>query len=257
MNVVITGASSGIGKACAKKFISEGHRVFSLSRRECDIQAVTSIKCDITDKKQVENALSQIDSIDILINNAGYGISGAVEFTDSDEIKSQFELNFFAQIALTQAALQKIKISGGKIIFISSAASVFSIPFQSFYSASKASVESVAFALNNELKMFGVSVGCIRLGDIKTGFTDAREKSLKGDDIYKGLISRSVSVMEKDETNGMEPSEVANAIYKICLKKKLPLVNTVGAEYKLLCLLQKFLPTGAVNELVGKIYMKK
>lgn len=257
MNVVITGASSGIGRACAEKFAENGCTVYSLSRRECDITGVTSIKCDITDSQQIKSAISQIDKIDILINNAGFGISGAVEFTDTAEMKAQFELNFFAQIEVTKAALPKLKESRGKILFISSAASVFSIPFQAFYSASKSAVESVAFAMRNELKMFGVSVGCVRLGDIKTGFTGAREKSFKGDDVYNGLISRSVSVMENDETNGMDPKDIAAAIFKICAHKKLPLVSVAGLQYKFLCSLQKILPASAVNELVGKLYMKK
>lgn len=257
MNVVITGASSGIGRACAEKFTESGYKVYSLSRRECDISGVTSIKCDITDSQQIKSAISQIDKIDILINNAGFGVSGAVEFIETAEMKSQFELNFFAQIEVTKAALPKLKASRGKILFVSSAASIFSIPFQSFYSASKAAVEAAAFALKNELKMFGVSVGCVRLGDIKTGFTSAREKSFKGDDVYKGLISRSVSVMENDETNGMDPKDIAAAIFKICTRKKLPLVSVVGLQYKFLCSLQKILPASAVNELVGKLYMKK
>lgn len=257
MDVVITGASSGIGRACAEKFTKCGCKVYSLSRRECDIKGVTSIKCDITDPTQIKSATDRIDKMDLLINNAGFGISGAAEFTDYDEMKSQFDLNFFAQVEVTKAALPKLKKSRGKILFISSAASVFSIPFQSFYSASKASVEAIAFAMRNELKMFGVSVGCVRLGDIKTGFTSAREKNFKGDDIYKGLISRSVSVMEKDEANGMKPCDIANAVYKICTRKKLPLVTTVGLQYKILCSLQKILPASAVNELVGKLYMKK
>ena len=257
MNVVITGASSGIGRACAEKFAENGCTVYSLSRRECDIKGVTSIKCDITDSQQIKSAISQIDKIDILINNAGFGISGAVEFTDTAEMKAQFELNFFAQIEVTKAALPKLKESRGKILFISSAASVFFIPFQAFYSASKSAVESVAFAMRNELKMFGVSVGCVRLGDIKTGFTGAREKSFKGDDVYNGLISRSVSVMENDETNGMDPKDIAAVIFKICAHKKLPPVSVAGLQYKFLCSLQKILPASAVNELVGKLYMKK
>ena len=257
MTVVITGASSGIGKETAMAFLKNGDKVYCLSRRPCDLNGIINIKCDITDENQVESAFEEIETIDLLINNAGFGISGAVEYTELSEMKSQFELNFFAQICVTQCALQKLKQSKGKIIFVSSAASVFSIPFQSFYSATKASIESLTAALRNELKMFGVQVGCVRLGHIKTGFTAAREKSFKGDEAYNGMISRSVSVMEKDETNGMPPSAVAKTILKISSKKNLPLVTTVGAQYKFLCFLSKILPGGIVNKLVGSIYMPK
>lgn len=257
MTVVITGASSGIGKETAMAFLKNGDKVYCLSRRPCDLNGIINIKCDITDENQVESAFEEIETIDLLINNAGFGISGAVEYTELSEMKSQFELNFFAQICVTQCALQKLKQSKGKIIFVSSAASVFSIPFQSFYSATKASIESLTAALRNELKMFDVQVGCVRLGDIKTGFTAAREKSFKGDEAYNGMISRSVSVMEKDETNGMPPSAVAKTILKISSKKKLPLVTTVGAQYKFLCFLSKILPSAIVNKLVASIYMPK
>ena len=243
MTVVITGASSGIGKETAMAFLKNGDKVYCLSRRPCDLNGIINIKCDITDENQVESAFEEIETIDLLINNAGFGISGAVEYTELSEMKSQFELNFFAQICVTQCALQKLKQSKGKIIFVSSAASVFSIPFQSFYSATKASIESLTAALRNELKMFGVQVGCV--------------KSFKGDEAYNGMISRSVSVMEKDETNGMPPSAVAKTILKISSKKNLPLVTTVGAQYKFLCFLSKILPGGIVNKLVGSIYMPK
>lgn len=255
MTVVITGATSGIGLATAEKFIEMGHTVYSLSRRECSVDGVISIKCDITDKTMLENAVKRIDRVDVLINNAGFGISGAVEFTTEEEMKSQFELNYFAQISVTNAFLPKLKESKGAIIFTSSAAAVFSIPFQSFYSATKAAVESMCCALANELKMFGVRVGCVRLGDIKTGFTAAREKSFAGDDVYQGKISKSVAVMEHDEQNGMSPSTVADVIYKLSLKKSIPVVTTVGIQYKFLCGLAKILPVNTVNRLIGKIYI--
>lgn len=257
MTVVITGASSGIGKATAEAFVGAGHSVYSLSRTKCGVEGVVTVPCDITDSEQVKSAIGKIDEIDILINNAGFGISGAVEFTEMSEMKGQFELNFFATVAVTREAMPKLKASHGKVIFISSAASVFSIPFQSFYSATKSAVESVAFALKNELKAFHVQVGVVRLGDIKTNFTAKRQKSFKGDDVYGGMISRSVAVMEHDEQNGMSPATVGKAVLKVATKKKLKLVTTVGAQYKFLCALSKVLPQSLINTVVGAMYMPK
>lgn len=257
MVAVITGASGGIGKATAKAFVTAGYDVICLSRRPCDVDGVTSIPCDITKENDIDSAFEKIEKINVLVNNAGFGISGAAEFTLMDEIRSQFELNVFAHIAVTQKALPKLKESRGKVIFVSSAASVFSIPFQSFYSATKASVESLTCALHNELEMFGVQVGAVRLGDIKTGFTGARQKSFVGDDVYGGVIGRSVAVMEHDEQTGMSPDAVAAAILKMAQKKKMPLLKTVGIQYKFLCFLSKILPLSAVNKIVGKMYMPK
>ncbi|MCC8015890.1 MAG: SDR family NAD(P)-dependent oxidoreductase [Clostridiales bacterium] len=178
MVAVITGASGGIGRETADELVKAGYDVVCLSRTPCGNEKVKSIKCDITDRKQAENAFAQIEKIDLLINNAGFGVSGSVEFTDMAEIRAQFELNYFALVSIVQCALPMLRKSGGRIINISSAASVFSIPFQSFYSATKASVESLTLALNNELKQFGVSSCAVRLGDVKTGFTAARKKIL-------------------------------------------------------------------------------
>ncbi len=220
MVAVITGASSGIGKETARLFAAKGWQVICLSRTPCNIKRVKSIRCDITKQEDINTAFSQIESIDLLINNAGFGVSGCAEFMEMSEIRNQFELNFFAHIAVTKAALPMLRKSKGKIIFTSSASAIFSIPFQSFYSATKSAIESLACALANELKAFGISVCAVRLGDVKTGFTAARQKDFAGDDIYGGVISRSVSVMENDEIHGMEPEEIAVAIMRVAQKKE-------------------------------------
>lgn len=257
MVAVITGASGGIGRETARVLIEKGWRVICLQRRSCDVPGTISIKCDITNQAEIEAAFARIEQIDLLINNAGFGVSGCVEYTDMAEIRKQFELNFFAHVAVTKAALPKLHESRGRVLFISSAASVFSIPFQSFYSATKSAVESVSLALGNELKAFGIQTCAVRLGDVKTGFTAARQKDFAGDDVYAGAIARSVAVMENDEKNGMRPEAVAAAIVKIALKKRLPAVATVGGKYKVFCLLQKLLPAGLVNRIVGMMYMPK
>lgn len=257
MVAVITGASGGIGRETARVLLQKGWQVICLQRHDCDVKGAQNIKCDITKQAEIDAAFAKIDQIDLLINNAGFGVSGCVEYTDMREIRAQFELNFFAHIAVTKAALPKLRESRGRIVFISSAASVFSIPFQSFYSATKAAQEAVSFALLNELKPFGISACAIRLGDVKTGFTAARQKDFAGDDVYGGAIARSVAVMESDETNGMRPEYVAQQIVRIAQKKRLPAVATVGGKYKVFCLLQKILPAGLVNKIVGMMYMPK
>ena len=257
MTAVITGASSGIGKATAKKLIDNGYKTYNLSRTPCGVDGVISIKCDITKEEDVKAAFEQIESVDLLINNAGFGIAGAIEMTDDSDIQRQFELNFFAQIRVIRHALPKLRESRGRIINISSAASVFPIPFQSFYSATKASVESMSAALRNELKGTGVWVGSLRLGDVRTGFTAARVKNTSDGGIYGNKISKSIAVMERDEQNGMPPEKIASAILMAAKKRRLPLVTTVGVKYKLLCLLNRLLPQGAVNALIGKIYIPR
>lgn len=254
MIAVVTGASSGIGKATASALLAAGYTVFCLSRTPCPLAGVQSIACDITNTTDIARAFAQIDHLDLLVNNAGFGISGAVEFTDAEDMQRQFALNFFAQVAVIQAALPLLKQSHGRILNVSSAAAIFPIPFQSFYSASKAAIESLTGALRLELAPFGVEVCALRLGDVQTGFTTARQKSFRGDDLYGGAIARSLAVMEKDEQTGMSPAVIAKAIVKTAGQAKLPPIKTVGAKYKLFCLLAKGLPTSAVHALIRKIY---
>lgn len=258
--VAITGGSSGIGLATAQHFASQGWKVYNLSRRPAQRQNISDIAVDVTEEAAVQSAFAQIreeaGQLDLLINNAGYGISGAVEFTQLEEAKGQFDVNFFGVVTCIQAALPLLRQSQGRIICISSAAAVFAIPFQSFYSASKAAVNILVNALANELKPFGVSVCALQLGDVKTDFTGTRVKSLAGDEIYGGAIQRSVAVMEKDEQGGMAPEKIAGAVYRIAQRSRIKPLYTIGIKYKLFILLNKLLPNRFVNWLVGKLYIK-
>lgn len=255
----ITGASSGIGLETASYFAAKGWTVFNLSRRPSNLEGVVDLKVDVTEAEAVTAAFAEIRSagpLDLLVNNAGYGISGAVEYTEPDEARRQFEVNFFGVLNCIKAALPLLKETKGRIINISSAAAIFPIPFQSFYSASKAAVNSLSLALANELKAFNVSVSALQLGDTKTGFTAARAKSARGDEIYGGAITRSVGVMEKDEQKGMAPQKIAAFIHKTACRRRAKPLYTVGAQYKLLALFNKVLPNSLVNTIIGKMYVK-
>lgn len=259
--VVISGASSGIGRALSEIFVKDGYKVYNLSRRPSDVNGVISIKTDVTDEQSVIDAFAEIEreseSVDIVVANAGFGISGAIEFTDTEEAKRQLDVNFFGVLNVIKAAMPALRKSRGRIMATSSVAAVYAIPFQSFYSASKASVTMMMSALANEVRSFGVSACSVMLGDTKTGFTDAREKLHKGDDVYGGAISRSVAVMEHDERHGAPAEKVAEKIAKIAKRKKVKNKYVIGFTYKILASLDKLLPAGVVNRLVGTIYIKK
>ncbi|MBQ7499492.1 MAG: SDR family NAD(P)-dependent oxidoreductase [Clostridia bacterium] len=254
---VVTGASSGIGLALAKKYLSEGWKVYGLCRTRVPEDGIITVKCDVTDEESVAAAFAKIDKIDLLICNAGCGISGAIEFTEPEDLRRQFDVVFFGTDRCVRQAVPKLRASKGKVICISSVAAVYSIPFQSYYSAAKSSVNAYAAALANELRRFGVSVCAVMLGDAKTGFTDSRRKSEKGDDVYGGSISASVAVMEKDERGGMDPDVIARRIYKISLKKRMPPRKTIGAVYKIFVFLGRILPVSAQNFIISKMYVKK
>lgn len=222
--VIVTGGSSGIGRCTASALKENGCIVYEFSRRNIPMESVTHLSVDVTDEDAVNAAVQQViqkeAKIDAVINCAGFGISGAVEFTSMEQAKAQFDVNFFGTVNVNKAVLPFMRRQGkGHIVNISSVAAVAHIPFQTFYSASKAAVSSYSYALANEVKPYGIHVTVVELGDICTGFTKARQKSILGDDEYGGRISRSVSQMEHDEQNGMDPARIGRHIADIVEKK--------------------------------------
>lgn len=256
--LLISGGSSGIGKATVELFVSKGWEVFELSRHGQSSEHVIHVDCDVTKVKSVQTAvktvLSLTDHLDVVISNAGYGISGAIEFTDPKEAHQQLEVNFFGAMNLTQAVLPQLRKQGhGRIIFTSSVAAVLSIPYQSFYSISKAAINSFALALQNEVRSFGIKVSVLMPGDVATGFTAARVKSETGNEVY-GNLHKAVEAMEKDEQSGMRPIQMARCLYRIATSRCPHPQYVGGALYQLFCILDRLLPKRFVNWVVGKLY---
>ena len=236
--VLITGGSSGIGKNAALALVKAGCTVYEMSRKDSvGLEGVRHIRGDVTDETQAAAAVREVvereGRLDVLINNAGFGISGAVEFTPPSEAREQ---------------------GGGRIVCMSSVAAPIAIPFQAYYSASKAAVRTYCLALHEEVRPYGVEICVIMPGDIATGFTAARAKSAEGDDVYGGRISRSVAVMEHDEQTGMTAEFAGRFVAKIATKKGHKPVVTMGGKYKVFVFLTRLLSTRLMTFLVGKIY---
>lgn len=257
---VITGGSSGIGLATADRLAGQGYTVYELSRSGGDRPGIRHLSADVTDEAAVQDALhaviEQAGRIDLAVSNAGFGISGATEYTPIDDAKRLFDVNFFGAAAFARAALPYLRATRGRLIFVGSVAGLVSIPFQSYYSASKAALTSLCDAIRNEVRPFGVTACCVMPGDVHTGFTDARDRLADGDDIYGGRIERSVAVMEKDEKNGMPPDAVARVICRAAAKKRVAPLYTAGTSYKLLVFLMRLLPRSLCNYIVGLLYAR-
>lgn len=258
---IITGGTSGIGKCTAEAMRQKGYAVYELSRRETGVAGFVHIPTDVTKPEMVDAAIADVlrqeDHIDVLINNAGFGVSGAVEFTEPAAAKKQLEVNFFGMVNVCHAVLPVMRGAGhGRIVNLSSVAGVVPIPFQTYYSASKAAINSYTMALANEVKPFGVQVCAVMPGDIRTGFTAAREKSQAGDDVYHGRIARSVAGMEHDEQTGMSPEAAGAYIASVATRRSVKPLRSIGLKYKFFCVLAKLLPVRTLNWLVGLIYAK-
>ena len=258
---IVTGGTSGIGAAAAKTLAQKyGYTVYVFSRHDYTSELVKHIKCDVSKEEEAIEAVNQVlaeaGELDLVINCAGMGISGAIEYTELDDARRQFDINFFGMVNINKACMAHLRKTKGRIVNISSVAAAVPIPFQSYYSASKAAINSYSLALANELKPFGVSVCAVMPGDTATGFTAARSKSNLGDDIYQGRIRRSVSKMEKDEQSGMTAQKAGEIIASVALRNRLPYLYTIGISYKLVSFLMKILPVNLSQKLIFQLYAR-
>lgn len=256
--VVITGASKGIGRATAEKFISEGYRAYDLSRSGKDFEGCKHIFCDVTDYESMKNAINQIltesGRIDVAISNAGMGISGSVEGHSPQQIEKQISINMTGSCYFANLVLEAIRKSKGRLLFLSSLASEVPIPFQALYSMTKSGIKTLAMALDNEIKPSGARVCAVMPGDLATNFTASRIKNEMEDAFYHSRVNESVSKMEEDEQSGKGPEIIANHLYMLASQKNPKVISTVGIFYKTISVLAKILPVRLKNWLIYKIY---
>ena len=259
---IVTGGTSGIGRATALALRENGWTVYELSRRAEGMPDIPHIVADITKEETLRSAVDQVlaaeGRIDLVVNNAGFGISGAIEFTDTQEAQRLFDTLFFGMVRMNRCVIPLMRQQGGgRIVNISSVAAPVPIPFQAYYSAGKAAINAYTMALANELRPFGITVCAVMPGDIKTGFTAARKKIIDGDDIYQGRIGRSVQRMEHDEQTGMDPAKVGRYIASVARREnsRHPLYVT-RIDYKFFVFLTKVLPARFLNWLIYQLYGK-
>ena len=257
---VVTGASRGIGLAVACQLVRKNYIVYGICRHPGhDYPKIRWISCDVSKKSQVDATFLEIlekeKKIDVLVNNAGMGISGAAEFSGEEAIIRQLAVNQNGAIWCSQAVIPAMrKARQGKIVFISSLGAIFPLPYQSFYSVSKAGMNAFCDALRIELAPFGVQTCAVMLNDVQTEFSANRQKNFQGDELYGGRIKMSVSKMEASEKNGMCAETVARRMVRLVEKKRLPAHDTVGLSNKMLVVLYRLLPAGVMLKILGKIY---
>ncbi|MBQ9547438.1 MAG: SDR family oxidoreductase [Bacteroidales bacterium] len=220
--IIITGASSGFGRSAAEMLAHRGHKVYGISRRGTEIEGVKSVALDVRDRdairQAVEIVVQQEGRVDVLINNAGMGIGGALELATPEEIDLQMGTNFMGCVNMCQAVLPHMRQQrNGRIINVSSIGGIMGLPYQGFYSASKFAIEGFSEALSAEVKRFGIDVSLVEPGDFATGFTASRrnsEPTLKDPD-YGPVFTHSLQLIEKEENGGLRPEKMAQRLVKI------------------------------------------
>jgi short-subunit dehydrogenase len=262
---LVTGASSGIGLACARLLKQRGLMVYGTSRgipaeTVEEKNGIYMIGMDVTDGDSVARAVALILSregrIDLVVNNAGSGVSGSVEETPLKDAIYQMDVCFFGGLRVIKEVLPHMrKNGGGRIINIGSVAAAVSIPYQIMYSAAKAAVRSLSAALRLETTPFGVEVCVVEPGDTKTGFTSGRKKiAVAEDSPYAERYARSIARMERDEQNGVPPEKVANTVSRAAFSRKMKPRITVGFSYKAIDVLYRLLPASFSEKIVAKLY---
>ena len=257
--VFITGASSGLGKTSAEHLSSLGFKVYGTSRKESNEASFSMLKMDVRDELSVKTAVETIikkeGKIDVLLNNAGYGIGGAIEDSTPKMAEEQMDTNYFGVYRVQHYVLDQMKKqAGGLIINMSSIGGVIGLPYQGLYSASKFAVEGMTEALYKEMRSQNIKVCMIEPGDFKTGFTASRENIKSTDD----KLNKAREVIEKDEQGGKSPLMVAKLVERIIKKRKPKLRYVTGAFYqKITIFLKKALPNRWFDAIIAGYYKVK
>lgn len=268
--ILITGTSSGFGKVIATQLAIQGHIVYGTSRKgtsasvpsASSLHEVQMLQLDLTDPASISAAISVIITeqghIDVLINNAGMGISGAIELTSEEDIRRQMDTNFMGAVRMCKAVLPYMRQAGrGQIINISSIAGMLAVPFQAFYSASKFAIEGYSEALYQEVKPFGIRVCVVEPGDFCTGFTAQRQvctESLKHSQ-YGEPFAKAMHSVEQSENNGCRPEKLGKAICKLVNSPHPAFRTKVGPwEQVFFARIKPMLPFGMVDWLIRRFY---
>lgn len=262
MVILITGITSGFGKAMAERLSADGHKVYGTHRKATEfIPGVVYIKAEATDEAQVKAAVDQVmeaeGRIDVFINNAGMGIGGPLEFCSLEDAQRQMDVNWMGMVRFLHFVVPVMRAQkSGKIICFSSIGGLMGLPFQGLYSASKFAIEGYCEALRLETKGFGIKTVVIEPGDFATAFT-AQRKSVAAPEAYEvyKTYAESLASIEKDETGGLKPEYLAGKISKI-VKMRNPRYNYIIStlEQRLSVTLKAILPAPWFAKILSSYY---
>ncbi len=243
--VIITGGTSGIGKELADKFKRVGDTVIVLANAGVDKDNSLEYECDVANEEQVKGIMEDIAKrfgrIDILINNAGFGMSGITELIPMDKAKKIFDVDFFGVVNCTKYALPYIQ-KGGKIVNTGSAMAFFPVPYRAFYASVKSAVVTLTYSQRSELKHLGIDMCTICPGDIKTNFTANRVKEFETNERYGDAITKATKKVDSREDKRMPVEVCANRMFRIINKKKYKPMYIIGNFHKFLYFIARFLP---------------
>jgi short-subunit dehydrogenase len=257
--VLITGASSGIGKATAYAFQQAGYRVFGTSRKVVNdvVDGVTMLICDVTDELSVQSmvaeVLTQAGRIDLLINNAGIGLLGGAEESSITQAQALFDVNVFGVIRVTNAVLPTMrKQQQGRIINMSSILGLIPSPYNALYSSTKHAIEGYSESLDHELRTLGVRVVLVEPGLTRTAFEDSIIRPDRTIDLYDSVRHDMELLMRQGVKAGDAPEIVANTVLKAARAAVPKRRYTAGKLSTQVSFLRRFFPEAMVDKNLRK-----
>jgi NAD(P)-dependent dehydrogenase (short-subunit alcohol dehydrogenase family) len=273
--VIVTGASTGIGEACALRLDKAGFRVFAGVRKEEDgarvkaqaSERLSPLIIDVTDAASIALANDTVSAalgdagLAGLVNNAGVGVGGALEYLPLDDLRRQLEVNVIGQIAVTQAFLPLIRKGRGRIVNMGSIGGKVATPFLGPYNASKFAMEALTDALRQELRPWGIQVVIIEPGNIKTPIWDKARSSAdeversmpeEGRKLYSGAIKALRETVDKQAASGIPPDEVAKRVEHALTASRPKTRYLVGGDARMQHVLGRVVPDRARDGLVAR-----
>jgi NAD(P)-dependent dehydrogenase (short-subunit alcohol dehydrogenase family) len=270
--VLISGASTGIGRACAEHLDQLGFTVFAGVRRPSDADSLSGsgaarvrpVMLDVTDGESIATALGTVEEASPaglagLVNNAGVSVGGPLEFVTLDDWRRQLEVNFIGQVAVTQAALPALRKARGRIVNMTSIGGRLASPFLGPYNASKFALEAVTDALRLELREFGIQVAAVEPGAVATPIWEkgrATAEQTTADmpaealSLYRAGFEAISKFITLGERTGVPPLEVARVVGHALTARRPKTRYVVGRDAKVRLLLTRLLPTRAMDRLI-------
>lgn len=259
--VLITGVSSGFGNETSALLAKSGYTVYGTVRKVCTPPiGVNLLTMDLTQPESIDKAVAALlkreERIDVLVNNAGMHLGGAIEETPSELYRRQLDTNLHGMVHLLQAVLPRMREQGGGLIVnFSSIGGLMGLPFQGFYSASKFAIEGLSEALRMEVKAFGIKVVVINPGDFHTSNTSNRINVCVKEGPYAQQFDLSKARFESDEINGGDPARMAAQLLKI-ISSKCPKQRYVVSTFdqKLAIILKRIVPSSWFMAILASHY---
>lgn len=258
----IIGGSSGIGKETALKLGAKGWRVFNISRTPFKGERVRTITADAAQEGEIGKAVQsigeEVGAIDLLIYSAGFSMAAPLEHAKSGDYRYLFEVNYFGAIEAIKACAPYLKKRGGRAVLVGSIGGDMPIPYDCFYSSSKAALAMLAREADVELRPRGVRVSALLPGGTATDFTYSRKVYNEEESgSYSPSVKKASAALANIEQGGMSPSLVAEAIIKLAEKKNPPPVSVAGGKNGFSRYLYKMLPERVTDWMVRKKFNQK